>query len=48
MLTAAMAVKNRRAGDSEKFKDYKSFYWAAIQFEKVHFEIEERLKIYYH
>jgi hypothetical protein len=48
MLTAAMAVKNRRAEDSKKFIDYKSFCWAAIQFEKVHFEIKERLKIYYH
>jgi hypothetical protein len=48
MLTAAMAVKNRRAEDSKRFIDYKSFYWAAIQFENVHFEIEERLKINYH
>ena len=47
MLTAAMAVKNRKAEDSKKFIDYKSFCWAAIQFEKVHFEIEERLKKYY-
>jgi hypothetical protein len=40
MLTAAMAVKNRRAEDSKRFIDYKSFCWVAIQFEEAHFEIE--------
>ena len=48
MMTAAMAEKDRRAGESKKFVDFISFCWAAILFEKVHFKIEERLKIHFH
>ncbi len=48
MSIAAMAGKNHRAEDFEKFVNYKSFCWVTIKFVKVHFEIKKMLKIYFH